>query len=43
SISKVHIKKIIKSVTPQLAILLVILIIITYVPWLITYPVSLFK
>ena len=43
SISKVHIKKIIKSVTPQLAILLVILIIITHVPWLITYPVSLFK
>lgn len=43
SISKVDIKKIIKSIIPQLAILIVILVIITYVPWLITYPVSLFK
>lgn len=43
SISKVDIKKIIKSIIPQLAILIVVLVIITYVPWLITYPVSLFK
>ncbi|WP_239732776.1 MULTISPECIES: TRAP transporter large permease [unclassified Mammaliicoccus] len=43
SIGKVDIKKIIKSIIPQLAILIVVLVIITYVPWLITYPVSLFK
>lgn len=43
SISKVDIKKIIKAILPQLAILILILVIITYVPWLITYPVSLFK
>ncbi|WP_394877523.1 MULTISPECIES: TRAP transporter large permease [Mammaliicoccus] len=43
SISKVDIKKIIKAIVPQLAILILILVIITYVPWLITYPVSLFK
>ncbi|WP_301420826.1 TRAP transporter large permease [Mammaliicoccus lentus] len=43
SISKVDIKKIIKAIVPQLAILILILVIITYIPWLITYPVSLFK
>lgn len=43
SISKVDIKKIIKAIVPQLAILILILVIITYVPWLITYLVSLFK
>ena len=43
SISKVDIKKIIKAIVPQLAILILILVIITYVPWLITYPVSLLK
>ncbi|WP_210619356.1 TRAP transporter large permease [Mammaliicoccus lentus] len=43
SISKVDIKKIIKAIVPQLTILILILVIITYIPWLITYPVSLFK